>query len=116
MKHKIYYFHSKVEDDKRGRRVSVGGYFDDHHLKIFIARCSNKDNFSKKVSRKIIQNRIEKNIFFKKFHFDVDAAHDKPKFFMHHVLKLLKNKELFNESPKKNYKKPVKREKLGLID
>jgi hypothetical protein len=69
----IYIFHSKLQivtDNPRDikarktyvpkqARVTVVGKYDKGELHLAVARCSDKDNFSKKIGRRIATGRLE---------------------------------------------------------
>lgn len=57
----MYHFYSKPSKKGSNERVSVVGKHDNGMLQIAAARCSAKDQFSRKTGRAIAEKRLEEN-------------------------------------------------------
>ena len=59
----MYRFYSKPNN---GARVSVVGQVQDNQLKIAVARCSEKDQFVRKVGRELAEGRLNAGLLYSK--------------------------------------------------
>ena len=57
----MYHFYSKPSTKGSNERVSVVGQHNNGMLQIAAARCSAKDQFSRKTGRAIAEKRLEEN-------------------------------------------------------
>lgn len=67
---KTFYYHS--EPMEKGYRTTVAGRFEDNIFKVGVSVCTPADNFSKKIGRKIAENRLI-NKPFKTLNLDSNA-------------------------------------------